>query len=102
MIQRACPTCECPAVSMWRLFSLGGLRRATCANCGARIGLSWLSSFILFALGTWIPVAGGIIGAIMVAGITENAWAIGGVAGMLFSGAIFGVLYFRGAKLVVT
>ena len=99
-MKRTCPTCGEPAVSALRLFSLGGLRRAQCAHCGARIGLSWRSSLVLLTLGTWLPVAGGIAGAMATARISTDAWPIGGVAGALVASAAFGVLYFRGATLV--
>ena len=80
---------------------MGGLRTAGCANCGARIGVSRLSYFVVLALGTWIPVAGAIIGAITAAGITGNNVLIGGAVGLVLSGTFFVALYFRGAKLIV-
>ena len=80
---------------------LGGLRTAGCANCGARIGVSRLSYLVMLTLGTWIPVAGAIIGAITAAGITGNNVLIGGAVGMVLSGTLFVALYFRGAKLIV-
>ena len=101
-MKKSCPTCGKPVVSLWRLLSLGGLRRAICSNCGASIALSALSSFVLLALGTWIPVAGAILGAVVGACISTDAWLIGAVAGLAFSGTIFSVMFFRGAKLIVT
>ena len=77
---------------------MGGLRTANCANCGAKIGVSWLSSFVLFSFGTWIPVAGAAIGAIMAAG---NNVLIGGAVGLVLSFTVFAALYFRGAKLII-
>jgi hypothetical protein len=100
MKKRSCPACRQPAVSVWRLLSLGGLRRASCPSCGAKISLSWLSSFVLLALGTWIPVAGAIIGAILAAGISNNATFIGGAVGLVLSAAIFAAFYFHTAKLI--
>jgi hypothetical protein len=55
---------------------------------------------VLLALGTWIPVAGAIIGAVMAVRISDSAVLIGGSAGLVLSGALFAVLYFRGAKLI--
>ncbi len=102
MMKKGCPACEKPVVSLWRLLSLSGIRRAICANCGARIGLSTLSSFALLALGTWVPVAGAIIGAMVAAEISSNSWLFGAAIGLALSGTIFSVVFFRGAKLVVT
>ena len=99
-MKRACPVCERPAVGALRLFSLGGHRRAICANCGARIGVSLPSSFVLLAIGTWLPIVGGFVGAVVAARISKDAWPIGGAMGALLTGAVFGLLYFRGARLV--
>lgn len=101
MMKIGCPACKTPMVSPWRLLSLGSLRRAICANCGVRIGLSALSSFVLLAVGTWIPVVGAIIGAVLAAGISTNGWPIGAAIGLVLSGVIFFAFFFRGAKLIV-
>jgi hypothetical protein len=79
---------------------LGGLRRATCPSCGARIGLSWLSSFGLVAFGTWIPVVGGFIGAGLGSHISEPMMLIGGALGLVVTAALFAVAYLRIAKFV--
>lgn len=86
---------------MWRLFLLGGIRTASCENCGAKIGVSQLSYFVVLTLGTWIPVAGAIIGAITAAGIAGGNVLIGGSIGIVLGGTLFAALYFRGAKLIV-
>ena len=101
-MKRSCPACGQPAVGVLKLLSLGGLRRAKCRSCGATIGLSSMSSLALVAVGTWFPVAGALAGAAVVAGTLQKGAFIGGVAGLLVSGLIFGALYFRGAKLIVT
>lgn len=75
---------------------MGGLRTTGCANCGAKIGVSRLSYFVVLTLGIWIPVTGAIIGA-----ITGNNVLIGGTVGLVLSGTLFSALYFRGAKLIV-
>jgi hypothetical protein len=83
---------------MWRLSLLGGLRTVACANCGAKINVSRFSYLILLTLGTWIPVAGaifGALGAIGAAGITGDNVLIGGAAGFVLSVALFFALYFR-------
>ena len=100
MVKRVCPACKQPAVSVWRLLSLSGLRRAICPNCGTKIGLSPLSSFVLLALGTWVPVAGAIIGAAVVTDTFGGPLFIGAAAGLLLSGALFAALYFHFAKLI--
>ena len=94
-MKRRCPKCGRPAVGPWRLFTLGGLRRATCPDCGARIGLSWLSSFGLVSLGTCIPVVGGFIGAGLGSQISEPMMLIGGAAGLVVTAALFAVAYLR-------
>jgi hypothetical protein len=71
-----------------------------CANCRAKIGVSWLSSFSLLALGTWLPVAGAVIGAGAAAGISDGI-LIGGAMGLVVSAALFAAIYFRSAKLIV-
>lgn len=100
MSKRACPTCGQPAVSIWKLLSLGGLRRAICTNCGTRIRLSPLSSFVLLAVGTWTPVAVAIIGAVVIAGTFGGPLFVGAVAGLLLSGALFAASYFYFATLI--
>jgi hypothetical protein len=89
-------------VSVWRLLSLGGLRRAKCSSCGAAIGLSSMSSLLLMTVGTWFPVAGGLTGAIFAPGTSQTSTLIGGAVGLLLSGVLFAAVYFRGAKLTVT
>lgn len=101
MMKKYCPSCKKPAVTVWRLLSLGGIRRAVCPNCAARIGLSPLSSFVLLALGTWIPVAGAVVGAIVAAGISTSSWPIGAAVGLVLTGTIFYAIYFHGAKLII-
>ena len=88
-------------MTVWKLLSLGGLRRAVCTNCAARIGLSPLSSFVLFVLGTWIPVAGAMVGAVVAAGISTSSWPVGAAVGLLLSGTIFSAIYFHGIKLII-
>lgn len=88
-------------MSVWRLFLLGGLRTVDCENCGAKIGISRLSYFVVLTLGTWTPIAGAIIGVITAEEITGNNVLIGGAAGIVLSGILFVALYFRGAKLIV-
>ena len=99
-MKRSCPACGHPAVSVWKLLSLGGLRRAQCQKCGAKIGLSPMSSLALAAVGTWFPVAGALAGAAVAVKLQHGA-LFGAVAGLLLSGGIFAGLYFRGARLVV-
>lgn len=103
MMKRSCPACGRPAVSVWRLLSLGGLRTASCVNCGTKIGVSWLSSLVVLTFGTWIPVAGSIIGAMTAAGISSDGDGvlIGGAAGLVLCTTLFAALYFRSAKLIV-
>ena len=101
MMKKCCPSCKKPAVTVFKLLSLGGLRRAVCTNCAARIGLSPLSSFVLCALGTWIPVVGAMIGAVVAAGISTSSWPIGAAVGMLLTGTIFSAIFFHGAKLII-
>ena len=79
---------------------MGGLRRATCPGCGARIGLSWLSSLGLVALGTWIPVVGAFIGAGLGSQISEPMMLIGGAVGLVVTAAVFAVAYLRIVKFV--
>ena len=105
MTKRNCPECGQPAVSFWRLISLGGLRTAGCAHCGAKIRVSGLGSLGWLTLLTWGPAAGAILGAmaaVHIAGdhVLGDHVLIGGAAGMVLSGALFAVLYFRCAKLV--
>ena len=59
------------------------------------------SALALLALGTWLPVHGGAVGAAIVAGISRAAWPVGAVAGALLLGALFAFLFHRAAKLVV-
>ena len=73
-----------------------------CANCGAKIGVSGFSHFVFLALGTWLPVAGAIVGATMAARVIGNSMLIGGTVGLVVTGAVFVILYVRGAKLIVT
>lgn len=89
-------------MSVWRLLSLSGIRRKQCKNCGAKIGVSWFSSFVLLAFGTWTPVAGAIVGAAMASGITGGTVLIGGALGFVLSGALVAAVYFRVAKLTAT
>ncbi len=100
--KRNCPACGRPAISVWRLFSLGGLRTASCADCGAKIRVSGFRSLVLLALLTWGPLAGAILGAISATRAAGNHALIGGACGLVLSCTIFGTLYFRGAKLIVT
>jgi len=100
MIRRACPKCAKPTVGPLRLFALGGIRTSTCEHCGTIIGLSKFSSFVLFALGTWLPVLGGLAGAVLAAGVFNVQWPIGAGAGAALAAAAFGVVYFRRAALV--
>ena len=79
---------------------MGGLRRAVCPNCGTKIGLSPTSSFVLLALGTWVPVAGAIIGAAVGTDTFAGSLFVGAIAGLLLSGALFAALYFYFAKLI--
>jgi len=101
-MKRTCPACGQPAVGIWRLIGLGGLRRAHCSNCGAAIGPSGLSYFVLCSVGTWLPVAGGIVGALISQRAYPGAWPFGAVVGSALTFFLFAALYFRGAKLVVT
>jgi hypothetical protein len=102
MTKRNCPACGQPAVSIWRLLLLGGLRTTSCTNCGATIGVSRLSGFVVLTLGTWVPIAGAVLGALMAADITGKYVLVGGAAGFVLSSTIFFALYFRGAKLIAT
>jgi hypothetical protein len=99
---RSCPACERPTVSPWRLLWLGGARRIACTHCGAKIGVSPLSYFVVLAFGTWLPVAGAILGATVAEGVIGNSFLIGGAVGLIVTSIIFTALYFRGAKLVVS
>ena len=100
MKNRVCPACEQPAVSLWQLIWLGGARRADCVSCGAKISVSALSYFVILTVGTWIPVAGAIFGAIVLQALIGNSDLIGGVAGFLITTTLFALLYFRWASLV--
>ena len=101
-MKRSCPACGEPTVGVFRLLALGGLRRAECASCGARIGLSWASSLMLVAVGTWFPIAGALVGAAIALRAARAGVFIGGTAGLFVSGSVFAALFFRNAKLVVT
>jgi hypothetical protein len=101
-MKRPCPACGHPAVGIWRLLALGGLRQARCAGCGAAIGPSALSYFVLCTIGTWFPVAGGVAGALAIARASPGAWAVGAILGLVFCFVLFAALYFRGARLIVT
>ena len=100
MAKRACPACEKPELTVWKLISMGGLRRAICTNCGKRIGLSPLSSLAPLALGTWVPVAGAVIGAAVAVGVFSAPLLVGAAAGLLLSGSLFVALHFHFATLI--
>ena len=101
-MKRSCPACGEPAVGVFKLLSLGGLRRSGCASCGAQIALSWPSFLMLAAIGTWLPIAGALVGAAIAVRADNSGAFIGGTAGLLVSGSVFAALFFRNAKLVVT
>ena len=100
MAKRNCPACGRPAVSASRLLLLGGLRTTRCGNCGAQLSVSRLSSLALVTLGTWIPIAGAVLGALASARISSGGVLIGGAAGFVLSGVIFVALYFKTAALI--
>ena len=79
---------------------MGGPRRTRCTNCGTQIGLSSLSSLALFVLGTWVPVAGAVIGAAVASGVFGAPLFIGAAAGLLLSVVLFVSLYFHFATLI--
>src|SRR5690242_9565918 len=101
-MKRPCPNCGHPAVTVFKLLSLGGLRRAMCENCGAAVGLSPLSSFVLMSIGTWLPIAGAIIGARLTMDRFPGSVFVGGALGLAVSWALFAIIYFRRARLIVT
>jgi hypothetical protein len=72
----------------------------TCQHCGTVIGLSTTSSFVLLAVGTWLPVIGGLAGAVVAAGVLNADWPIGAGVGSASVATAFGVVYFRRAVLV--
>ena len=102
VMNRTCPACKQPTVSLWRLLWLGGTRRADCTHCGAKIGVSPLSYLVVLTFGTWLPVAGAILGATVAEGFIGNSILIGGTAGLAVTSILFAALYFRGAKLIIT
>jgi hypothetical protein len=87
---------------MLKLLSLGGLRRAVCSGCGAKVALSPASSFVLVTLGTWLPVAGAVVGAVLAIGVFHVSPFIGGAAGLAVTWALFAAIYFHRAKLILT
>jgi hypothetical protein len=102
MKKRTCPSCGNPALSVWQLLRVGALRYGKCSSCGVRIAVSSLSSLAVSTLGTAIPIAGAVIGAIAAAGVGGGAhMLVGGACGLVLSSAVFVSFYFRRARLIV-
>jgi hypothetical protein len=102
-MMRNCPGCGQPAIGSLKLLALGGLRRATCPACGERIALSGTSAFVLALLGTWLPIAGGVIGMFAAAWFSRSGYSLlaGGLAGLVLTGALFAALFSRTSKLIL-
>jgi hypothetical protein len=102
-MKRDCPSCGRPAVGVWRLLSLGALRRAHCPECGATLVVSPLSALVVAAVGTWLPLAGALAGAFVAARFSDapGLLLVGAAVGLATSAALFAALYFRAARLVV-
>ena len=100
MQRRHCPACNKPAISLWRLAWIGGVRHATCEHCGEQISVSALSFLVLVSIGTWLPLAGGLLGAYLVSATFGGGALVGGVFGLIATAAGFGVFYIHRAKLV--
>ena len=99
-MKRDCPMCGKPAVTLWRLLWLGGIRRTVCVHCGTKISVSPVSFLVVITVGTWLPVAGAVLGAMLLPQATGIETLAGGVVGFIASVTVFAVLYFRAARLV--
>jgi hypothetical protein len=54
------------------------------------------------AIGTWLPIAGAILGAVAAGKWFHGFAFIGAAAGLLLTSALFAAVYFRSARLVAT
>jgi hypothetical protein len=100
MRRRNCPICNKPAISLWQLAWIGGVRHAECEHCGERISVSALSFLLLVSVGTWLPLAGGLLGAYLVSTAFGGGALVGGVSGLVATALGFGIFYFHRAQLV--
>ena len=74
-----CPSCHQKSVPVWRKLCLGPAVPTTCANCGSRIGVPWVSMLEIIPL-LIAFVAAQVIGSlavgavIVVVGMLTMAW----------------------------
>jgi hypothetical protein len=100
-----CPTCGERGLSVARKLSLGPARSILCASCGARIGVPWIPSLLVLALGSVIPLFTSLYALVFVGTFTSTllfmlaflTGALVGVVPLLWAYVRFVPLVRRGA-----
>ena len=96
-----CPKCDEESFSFWQKQFLGPIRRVHCRLCGASVGVPWIRSFAINAVGAPIVFVGGIAPAIILGKFGIGSMISGFVVGGLVAVVFVGWLQHRFVPLIV-